>query len=369
MDNIKYGLAGVITDTTSISKVMPEINSLIYRGYKVQDLAEKCSFLEVVYLLLYSELPNKEQLDVWQDLEKKHRTISPELQNLLEQIPNRAHPMDVVRSAISYLGLEKENPTSDIEKTIALIAKIPIIIAFFNRKRKGLKIIPPSLTLNFTENFFMMYFGKIPQKEVLDAFNISLILYAEHSFNASTFTARVITSTTSDIYSAMIGAVGALKGALHGGANEAVMYSFLEIAEPENAKKWILDALMQKKKIMGFGHRVYRKGDSRVPSMKKAMLNIAQIHQDTRWVRMYEILEKVMLEEKSIHPNLDFPAGPTYYMMGFEIDIFTPIFVMSRLSGWSAHILEQQANNKLIRPSSVYTGPGFRDVPSIKERT
>ena len=366
--DIKYGLAGILADKTAISKVMPEINSLIYRGYKVQDLAQKCSFEEVAYLLLCKKLPNQEELANFCGLEKKYRNISSELKYLLQAIPSTAHPMDVVRSSVSFLGMELNQPASSYEKVVALIAKVPTIISMFYRKRKGMENLLPSASLGFIENFFSMCLGKIPEPEIIQAFNVSLILYAEHSFNASTFTARVITSTTSDIYSAITGAIGALKGALHGGANEAVMYSFLEIGKAEKAKRWLLDALEQKKKIMGFGHRVYRNGDSRVPTMKKAMLDVACLKEGEHWIKIYNILEKIMVEKKNIYPNLDFPTGPAYYLMGFDIDIFTPIFVMARLTGWSAHIFEQEANNKLIRPSSAYIGEGFREVPPIKER-
>lgn len=366
--DIKYGLAGVLADKTAVSKVMPEINSLTYRGYKVQDLAQKCNFEEVAYLLLCKKLPSQKELAEFCQLEKKHRNLSSELNYLLQAIPSKAHPMDVVRTAVSFLGMEIEQPASDYEKAVALIAKVPTIISIFYRKRKGLKNILPSTSLSFTENFFSMCLGEIPEAEIIRAFNISLILYAEHSFNASTFTARVITSTISDIYSAITGAIGALKGALHGGANEAVMHSFLEIKEVAMAKKWILDALDEKKKIMGFGHRIYRSGDSRVPTMKKAMLDVVRLKDGEKWVQIYSILEKIMIEKKSIYPNLDLPTGPTYYMMGFDIDIFTPIFVMSRLAGWAAHIFEQQENNKLIRPSSAYIGEDFREVIPIENR-
>ena len=200
------------------------------------------------------------------------------------------------------------------------------------------------------------------------AFDVSLILYAEHSFNASTFTSRVVTSTQSDIYSATVAGIGALKGPLHGGANEMVMHMMLEIADPSKAEQWMIDALAQKKKVMGFGHRVYKSGDSRVPTMKKYAQVMADVIGDQKWMKMYNALEKVMVEKKKIYPNLDFPAGPAYYMMGFEIDFFTPIFVMARTTGWSAHIMEQTANNRIIRPLSAYIGAGQRQVKPINER-
>ena len=213
-----------------------------------------------------------------------------------------------------------------------------------------------------------MCFGQIPHKDVVKAFDVSLILYAEHSFNASTFATRVIASTESDIYSATVGGIGALKGPLHGGANEQVMHMMIEIADPAKAEAWMLDALKNKKKVMGFGHRVYKYGDSRVPTMKKYAQKMADVVKDQKWMKMYDILEKTMVTQKKIHPNLDFPAGPAYYMMGFEIDFFTPIFVMARTTGWSAHIMEQANSNRIIRPLSEYTGAGERHVKPLSER-
>jgi 2-methylcitrate synthase len=218
------------------------------------------------------------------------------------------------------------------------------------------------------ENFFHMCFGKVPAADVVKAFDVSLTLYAEHSFNASTFATRVIASTESDIYSATVGGIGALKGPLHGGANEQVMHMMLEIADPAKAEQWMLDALKNKRKIMGFGHRVYKYGDSRVPTMKKYAQKMAEATGQGKWMQMYDTLEKTMVGAKKIYPNLDFPAGPAYYMMGFEIDFFTPIFVMARTTGWSAHIMEQHNNNRIIRPLSEYTGVNERHVQAISER-
>ena len=201
-----------------------------------------------------------------------------------------------------------------------------------------------------------MMFNKVPDKEIVRAFDISLILYAEHSFNVSTFTARTITSSLSDLHGAITGAIASLKGPLHGGANEAVMHMMKQIGKPEKAKAWIENALNKKKVVMGFGHRVYRTGDSRVPTMKHYMFKVVKLLKKEKYTRMYEVLEKVMLDRKNIHPNVDFPCGPTYYMMGIDIDFYTPIFVMSRITGWSAHIMEQHASNKLIRPLSKYRG-------------
>lgn len=367
------GLAGVVADETSISKVMPEINSLVYRGYKVQDLAEHCSFEEVAYLLTHDDLPNESQLDEFVKKERAYRSISPALKNSISLFPKNAHPMDTLRTAISYLGMEDERVWDNSEETnqdkfLRLLASIPTMIAAAYRHSKGMDFIEPNPSLSMSANFFHMCFGEIPADEVVKAFDVSLILYAEHSFNASTFTTRVIASTTSDMYSAVVGGVGALKGPLHGGANEQVMHMLKEIDDPATARQWMLDALAQKKKVMGFGHRVYRNGDSRVPTMKRYMHKMASFVGDTKWMEISDILEETMISEKGIYPNLDFPAGPAYYMMGFEIEMFTPIFVMARVTGWCAHIMEQTSNNRIIRPLSEYVGSPERSVTDIANR-
>ncbi|MGZ3769513.1 MAG: bifunctional 2-methylcitrate synthase/citrate synthase [Bdellovibrio sp.] len=371
--NVKKGLEGAVIDTSSVSKVNPETNSLIYRGYPVQDLAENCSFEEVAYLLYNGELPTAAQLADFTKKERSYRDLSSTLLNVIKALPKKCHPMDSIRTAVSFQGCEDAriwdaSPQTNMDKAIQLLAKIPTMVAADYRCKKGLDFIPPKADLTIAENFFHMCFGKVPQKEVVKAFDVSLILYAEHSFNASTFTARVVTSTQSDLYSATVAGIGALKGPLHGGANEQVMHMMLEIADPTKAEQWMIDALAQKKKVMGFGHRVYKSGDSRVPTMKKYAQVMADVIGDQKWMQMYNSLEKVMVEKKKIYPNLDFPAGPAYYMMGFEIDFFTPIFVMARTTGWSAHIMEQTANNRIIRPLSEYIGSEQRKVQPISER-
>lgn len=371
--NVKKGLEGVIVDVSSISKVMPEINSLVYKGYPVQDLAENCCFEEVAYLLWHGELPNKSQLETLEKQEKSYRSISNDLISVIKKFPKYAHPMDTVRTGVSFLGMEDKrvwdsSEKTNLDKSLMLMAKIPTIIAADYRSRKGLEVIPPSKDLSFSENFFHMCFGEVPQKEVVRAFDVSLTLYAEHGFNASTFTSRVITSTNTDIYSAVCGAIGALKGPLHGGANEQVMHVLKEINDPSKAQAWIEKALAEKRKVMGFGHRVYRSGDSRVPTMKKYSSGLGKIKGETKWQEISDILEKYMVETKGIYPNLDFPAGPAYYLMGFDIDMFTPIFVMARITGWTAHIIEQTANNRIIRPLSQYQGPSERKVVPLNQR-
>ena len=370
---IKKGLVGVIADETKVSEVMPDINSLTYRGYAVQDLAEVCVFEEVAYLLLHGELPNKLQLAKFQEEERSNREISSNLKKVIQNYPKNAHPMDTTRTSVSHLGLEdSETSTNTIEanynKFIKIFAKTPTTVAANFRTRKGLDIIDPKKDLSFSENFFHMCFGKVPSKDVVKAFDVSLILYAEHSFNASTFTSRVITSTLADIHSAIVGGISALKGPLHGGANEAVMEMFLDIKEPENAQKYILNKIKNKDLIIGFGHRVYKKGDSRVPTMTKYYYKTAQFYKNEKFPKISKILEETMIKEKNIFPNLDFPSGPTYYLMGFDVDFFTPIFVIARITGWSAHINEQLKDNRLIRPLSKYTGSVHRKVQPIDKR-
>ncbi len=249
-----------------------------------------------------------------------------------------------------------------------LFSKIPTMIATDYRLRKGKRRIEPREDLSYSENFLNMCFGSVPPKHVVKAFDVSLILYAEHSFNASTFATRVVTSTMSDIYSSVTAGIGALKGPLHGGANEAVMNMLLEIGHPERAEAWLRDAFESKKVVMGFGHRVYKWGDSRVPTMRRCLEDLALWQKDRKWIEIEDILEHIMVDEKKIYPNLDYPAGPAYYMMGFDIDMYTPIFVMSRITGWTAHCMEQNAANRLIRPLSSYTGVKQRQVKPIAKR-
>ena len=371
--NVKKGLEGVVMDTSSVSKVNAETNSLVYRGYPVQDLAENCSFEEVAYLMYTGELPNTAQLAEFIKKERALREISKENLNVVKALPKKCHPMDSIRTGVSFLGCEDDRiwdatPATNLDKAIRLLAKIPTMIAADFRFKKGQDFIAPNPALSIAENFFHMCFGKVPEKRIVKSFDVSLILYAEHSFNASTFTSRVVTSTQSDIYSATVAGIGALKGPLHGGANEMVMHMMLEIADPAKATQWMTDALAQKKKVMGFGHRVYKSGDSRVPTMKKYAQVMADATGQQKWMQIYDALEKVMVDTKKIYPNLDFPAGPAYYMMGFEIDFFTPIFVMARTTGWSAHIMEQTANNRIIRPLSEYIGSAQRKVQPLAER-
>ena len=372
-DEIKKGLLGIVVDETTVSQVMPDINSLTYRGYAVQDLCAKCNFEEVAYLVLNGELPNKRQLKSFIKEERSDRKLSKEILSDIRKMPKKAHPMDVARTAVSLMALEdketKDNsPKANMRKAIRIFSKTPIALAAFFRARKGKKMIAPKKNLSFSENFFYMCFGKVPSKEIVKAFDVSLILYAEHSFNVSTFTARTITSSLSDIHGAITGAIASLKGPLHGGANEEVMHMMNKIKKPENALKWINNALDNKDVVMGFGHRVYKSGDSRVPTMEKYFKKVSSIKKDKKFIKIYDIVKNVMIERKNIHPNVDYPTGPTYHLMGFDTDFFTPIFVISRITGWSAHIMEQHAANKLIRPLSKYSGAKHRKVMLLNQR-
>ena len=281
--------------------------------------------------------------------------------------------MDRIRTGVSFLGMEDSrvfdnSEATNRDKALKLLSSIPTMIAYDYRLRKGLSLISPKPELDWVANFLYMCFGEVPQEDILKAFEVSMILYAEHGFNVSTFTSRVITSSTSDMHSAVVGAIGSLKGPLHGGANEQVMYDLKEIDQPEHARAWVEKALVEKRKIMGFGHRVYRRGDSRVPLLKKYLKRVADLTDGEKWVGISRVMEEVMLEKKGIHPNVDFPAGPTYYLMGFDIDIFTPLFVMARVSGWTAHIMEQVAHNRIIRPLCQYIGEAEREVLPLSQR-
>jgi len=372
-DEIKKGLLGIVVDETQISKVMPEINSLTYRGYAVQDLCEFCRFEEAAYLILNGDLPNSIELKKFEKEERNNRALTKNLYEIIKHMPKRSHPMDVARTAVSVMGLEDKevsdsSPEANMRKAMRIFAKTPTALAAFYRIRKGKKLIKPRKDLTFAENFFYMCFGKVPEKEIVKAFDVSLILYAEHSFNVSTFTARTITSSLSDIHGAITGAIASLKGPLHGGANEEVMHMMNKIKKPENALKWIKNALKNKEVVMGFGHRVYKSGDSRVPTMKEYFKKVCKIKRDKKFLKIYEIVEKEMIDKKNIHPNVDYPTGPTYHLMGFDTDFFTPIFVISRITGWSAHIMEQHASNKLIRPLAKYKGNKHRKVMLLNQR-
>jgi 2-methylcitrate synthase len=367
MTDIHKGLAGVVVDVTAISKVNPETNSLLYRGYPVQELAAECSFEQVAYLLWHGELPTDEQLEHFEAEERSQRALAGNVRAVIDGLPLSAHPLDVLRTAVSVIGandehLDDASPERNLERAVRLYAQVPAIVAYEQRRQRGQDLIEPREDLTHAENFLFMTFGEVPAPVVVRAFEVSMVLYAEHSFNASTFTARVITSTLSDLYSAVTGAIGALKGSLHGGANEAVMHVFDEIGSADRVGAWLDQALSEKRKIMGFGHRVYKNGDSRVPTMRASLQTLVEEYDAGDMLALYEALESAMGERKNIKPNLDYPSGPAYALMGFDTLTFTPLFVASRVVGWTAHIMEQLASNALIRPLSEYTGPEERHL-------
>jgi citrate synthase len=370
---IKKGLAGVVVDYTAVSKVNPDTNSLLYRGYPVQELAATQPFEAVAHLLWKGELPTGAELAELRRTERAHRALSPDVQAAIDVLPVSTHPMDEVRTAVSVLGARESagitnvmdavgTPEQNLDRSIRLFAQLPAIVAYGQRRRRGLEPIEARDDLDYAANFLWLTFGEEAEPVVVDAFNRSMVLYADHSFNASTFTARVITSTLSDLYSAVVGAIGALKGPLHGGANEAVLHIFDEIGSAENVGPWLDAALAEKRKIMGFGHRVYKRGDSRVPTMKAALDTLVAHYDRPEVAALYDALESEFIARKGIYPNLDYPSGPAYNLMGFDTLTFTPLFVAARVTGWTAHIMEQQASNALIRPLSAYNGPDERHI-------
>ncbi|WP_210728534.1 bifunctional 2-methylcitrate synthase/citrate synthase [Cellulomonas septica] len=369
MTEIHKGLAGVVVDTTAISSVDPDSNSLLYRGYPVDQLAERCLFEEVAYLLWHGELPNADELAAFQGRGRSQRTLPDPVVDAVLALPTTCHPMDVVRTAVSVIGAhhpraEDPSPEANLAKSVQLLAQLPAVVAIDQRRRRGQEPIAARDDLPFAENIFWMTFGEVPDPVVVKAFEVSLILYAEHSFNASTFTARVIASTLSDLHSAVTGAVGALKGPLHGGANEAVMATFAEIGSASRAASWLDEEMAAKRKVMGFGHRVYKHGDSRVPTMRRWLEQLVEHYDRQDLLDLYVALEDAMTQRTGILPNLDYPTGPAYHLMGFDTPTFTPLFAAARVVGWTAHVMEQLASNSLIRPLSRYDGPARRDVPA-----
>jgi 2-methylcitrate synthase len=370
----KKGLEGIVFDTSAISKVDPEAKALYYRGYRAHELAKVCSYEETAYLLLHGELPTAAQLEDFTTEERGARQLSDELLEVIERFPRTGHPMDAIRTVVSYIGMQPqfhtthETAASVLSKAPKLLGKIPSAIAAFQRIRHNKPPIAPRKDLSIAANFFHMCFGEVPEQAIVDAFDGTLTMYAEHSFNASTFAARVIVSTLSDLCGAISGAIATLKGPLHGGANEEVMHMLQEIGSVERAKPWLEEKLAAKQKIMGFGHRIYRHGDSRVPSMKEYLEQMSRLKNDHKWIDISNVLEEEMIARKAIYPNLDYPAGPAYYLMGFEIDLYTPIFVMARAAGWIAHVAEQLTDNRLVRPLADYIGPEPRQPLPLAER-
>ena len=367
------GLEGVIAGESALSRIDVEINRLILYGYDLVELTENARYEEVAYLLLYGELPTVAELAEFNQQLRSQRDLPSPVVELLRSAPADAHPMDLLRTAVSSLAFfDAETPdnshAANVRKAVRLLAKIPTALAYGYRFSQNLAPIEPNADLDHAANLLFMLRGEKPPAYEVEAMNTSLILYAEHGYNASTFTARVVASTLADLYAAMTAAIGALHGPLHGGANEAAMHMLLEVDSPAAAEQWVLDSLAQKKKIMGFGHREYKSGDSRVPTMKKVGRQVAAAVGDTKWPDLADVVEATMMREKGIFPNVDFPCAYTYYIMGIPIPLYTPIFVASRVVGWAAHVIEQHDANRLIRPNHIYTGPEHRAFIALGER-
>jgi citrate synthase len=364
------GLEGVIAGETAISTVE---GGLSYRGYPVTELADKATFDEVAYLLLHEDLPTARQLADFQKRVAVARRLPEPLRELLRALPRWAPPMDALRSAVSVLAsFDQDAPDSsrdaNLRKAERLLGQIPVAVADHYRLSKGQPVVPAREDLSQAANFLYMLRGALPTPEATHALDVSLILYAEHEFNASAFTARVVTSTESDLHSAVVAAIGALKGRLHGGANEKVVPLLEAAGGPDTAEAWVRGALARKERLMGFGHRVYKAGDVRAGILKPHARAAAAAAGLTKWEETADVIERVMAAEKHMFPNLDWPSGRLYHSLGLEAPLYTPIFVMSRVAGWSAHVIEQQAHNRLIRPRARYTGPAPRPAKPLAER-
>jgi citrate synthase len=364
------GLEGVIAGETAVSTIE---GGLRYRGYPVGELVENAGFDEVAFLLLHGELPNRFQLASFQRRLAAARSLPHPLLGLLRVLPPAIHPMDVVRTSVSVLAhynpeTEDSSPEANLRKAERLVAQVPVAVAAHYRLSRGMEAVPARADLPHAANFLYMLRGQEARPDAVRALDVSQILYAEHEFNASTFTARVTCSTLSDLHSAVVAAIGTLKGPLHGGANERVMEILEAAGSPERAEAWLRQALARKERIMGFGHRVYKAGDVRAGILKPYARKAAAAAGLQHWEDTAEILESVLASEKHLFPNLDWPAGRLYYALGLEVPLYTPIFVMARVAGWSAHFIEQHEHNRLIRPRSRYTGPEVRHARPLNQR-
>ena len=365
------GLAGVVAGETAIATVGLEGKGLSYRGYSIHDLAEHASFEEVAFLLLHGTLPNREQLDEFKNRLIGYRSLPPALMETLQRIPASAHPMDVLRTGCSMLGVLEPETSFDqqLEKSERLLGAFPsMLVYWYHFANNGQEIKFDSKEDSIGGYFLDLLHGKAPSDLHRQAMDVSLILYAEHEFNASTFTARVCTATLSDFHSAITGAIGTLRGPLHGGANEAAMELIEQFDSPEQAEEGIMKMLAAKAKIMGFGHRVYTVSDPRSDVIKTWSAKLAKDAGDTKLYPVSEKIEEVLWREKKLFPNLDFYSASAYHLMGIPTSLFTPIFVLSRVAGWAAHVIEQRGNNRLIRPGAEYIGPDDQPWVAIENR-
>jgi len=358
------GLEGIVANTTAISDVRGQEGVLVYAGYNINELAGKATYEEVVHLLWYGHLPSKAELEEFTRKLRSHRELPKGVVDFIRSSPKSANPMDVMRTAVSMLGLyddikdvEGEAEDSNKRRAMSITAKIGVIAAYFHRSRQGLDLPPVRRDLGEAAHFLYLLNGADPTPDAVSTLDIAYVLHADHGMNASTFTARVVVATLTDIYSAITAAIGALKGPLHGGANEGVIHMLQEIGDPESVEPWLEEQLAQKRKIMGIGHRVYKVLDPRAPHLRDMAVKLSSELGEPKWIQMSEKIASYMKEKKGLNANVDFYSATVYYSLGIPTDMFTPIFAISRTSGWCAHILEQLSDNRLYRPLSEYTGP------------
>ena len=367
------GLRGVVAAQSAIGDVNGEEGKLIYQGYDIHDLAEHSTFEEVVFLLWNGRLPDQAELDEHTARIRRNYEAPKEVIDLMKQYPKESDPMDVLRTSVSSLDLydpkgQGTDRESAVGAAVRITARMGTLAAAWDRIRNGNDVVAPDANLSIAENFLHMLRGEKPDAEEARMFDIALILHADHELNASTFTTRVVAGTLADMYGAVTAGIAALAGPLHGGANTAVMKMLIEIDDPAKIDAWVDDALAQKKKIMGIGHAVYKTEDPRATWLRKFSKQMAEKKGESKWFDMSQRIEQLMLEKKGMHPNVDFYSASTYYLMGIPLDLYTPIFAVSRISGWTGHILEQYANNKLIRPRAEYIGKRDQEYVAIGER-
>ena len=370
---VSKGLEGIIAAHTRLSDVRGDIGQLIYCGYDINELAGKVSYEEVVHLLYHNHLPNAKELASLKAVLSGYRELPQGVIDVLTNLPKDCPPMHAIRTGVSALGCydttaDDDNMDAQRRKALRLIAQIPVITAYFHRSRQGLPLVAPDAQLGEAANFLWMIDGEKPSVEKESTVDMCYVLHADHGMNASTFSARVTIATLSDMYSAVTTAIGTLKGPLHGGANEGVIKMLKEIGSLDQVDTYVADCLAQKRKIMGIGHRVYKVLDPRAPHLKRMAQILSSKLGDPKWIQMSERIAEIMLTEKNLHANVDFYSATVYYSLGIPTDLFTPIFAIARTSGWTAHVLEQLADNRLIRPQSVYTGPVGLTVTPIAER-
>jgi citrate synthase len=375
MSSVKEGLEDIVVSTSEICFIDGREGRLLYRGFDVDDLVQHSSFEEVVYLLWHGSLPSRKELDAHVKAlsSAASRKLPPKFVALLRTLPRKTTPMEVLRTGVSALSAFDPDAADNsreatVRKAIRLTAQMPTLVAAWERIRRGRPLVAPNPRLSLAANFLYMFSGAKPTALAAKTFDVALILHADHEFNASTFAARVTAATLSDLHSAVTSGIGALKGPLHGGANEQVMRMVEQIKTPERADAWIRKALADKARIMGFGHRVYRVEDPRAKHLRRLASELGQQVGNTSWVQILDTVGRVVSDDKKIYPNVDLYSGAAYAAMGIPTDQFTPIFALSRVAGWAAHVLEQHAHNRLIRPRADYTGPARQAYVPLDRR-